>query len=263
MWTHTRKEFFFHSQQRNMDKHETEEITMAAQQKHLKTQKHTHTFSLQPSVCASEPSAAALQHTEKISGGGGGFYSERTLEKSSLWPGLRQRAAEVVQGERAQRGWQKAPESLLLCLRTDGVTCRCVSFGDVGSCSFWNLDRASLSVFPSFPSLHAHQTASWPQLFTHRHQAGFDPLIWLSESKWRSRFLCWAVVLQWVDDAPSCSVSADGWGMLIRIWSWIDEWQQTCARHTASSSSSSPSLFSSSLNWTADGVSAWLVAVEI
>lgn len=58
-----------------------------------------------------------------------------------------------------------------------------------------------------------------------------------------------------MDAAPSCRtllcwcVSADCWGMLllVRIWSWIDEWQQACARHTASSSSSSSLPFSSSL----------------
>lgn len=40
--------------------------------------------------------------------------------------------------------------------------------------------------------------------------------------------------------------SADCWGMLLdkMFGSWIDEWQQACARHTASSSATSSSSFS-------------------
>lgn len=44
--------------------------------------KHPHCIC----VCVSQPSAAALEQTEKIlgGGGGGGFYAERTLEKQHV-----------------------------------------------------------------------------------------------------------------------------------------------------------------------------------
>ncbi len=46
---------------------------------------HTRTHTRTHSACSpAVPSAAALQHTEKILGGGGGFYVERTLEKQHV-----------------------------------------------------------------------------------------------------------------------------------------------------------------------------------